>query len=106
MRPINSTFPTRRDSCFVEDLGTPQIPTEPQTRPGDPMIEIQTMNLEFIPDNQCPGCGSLMTLSHITLWKYFCAVCQWGFGHPTNPRNYENERYDSEREAQAQEEYQ
>ena len=47
-----------------------------------------------IPDNQCPGCGNLHTLAHARLWKYYCAVCDWGFGHPTSPRNYENERHE------------
>ena len=27
-----------------------------------------------------------------TLWKYYCKPCRWGFGHPQEPRNYENER--------------
>ena len=39
-----------------------------------------------------PVAGSLNTFNHATLWKYYCKPCRWGFGHPQEPRNYENER--------------
>ena len=44
------------------------------------------------PDNQCPGCGNLHTFNHVSMWKYYCKPCRWGFGHPQSPRDYDKEK--------------